>query len=47
MPRLLENMGAVDLQLSTEELAEIEKVFPAGAAVGDRYHEAAMKAVNL
>lgn len=47
LPRLLENMGAADLQLSKEELAEIEKVFPAGAAVGDRYHEAAMKAVNL
>lgn len=47
MPRLLENMGAADLQMSKEELTEIEKVFPAGAAVGDRYHEAAMKAVNL
>jgi len=31
------NMGAVDVELSQAELAEISQAFPAGAAVGSRY----------
>jgi aryl-alcohol dehydrogenase-like predicted oxidoreductase len=42
-----ENLGALHLQLSDEELAEIDRLLPGGAAAGDRYVERAMKAVNL
>ena len=34
---LRENVAALDLTLSDEDLAAIEEVFPAGAASGDRY----------
>lgn len=43
---LEENAGAVDVQLTPDELAEIEAAFPAGAAAGTRYPETAMSAVN-
>jgi aryl-alcohol dehydrogenase-like predicted oxidoreductase len=39
-----ENVGAVDVSLSREELAELDAVFPAGAASGDRYAD--MSPVN-
>jgi aryl-alcohol dehydrogenase-like predicted oxidoreductase len=35
--RLEENLGAADIQLSTDELAAVDARFPAGAAAGDRY----------
>ena len=35
--RLPENLGALDLQLSQEDLAALEQAFPQGAIVGDRY----------
>jgi len=35
--RLTESLGAVDLQLSADDLARIEAAMPAEAAVGDRY----------
>jgi aryl-alcohol dehydrogenase-like predicted oxidoreductase len=41
-----ENIGALDLTLSGEDLARIEAIFPRGAAAGDRYHAAGMKAIN-
>lgn len=34
-----ENLGAVDVELEARELAEIDAVFPAGAAAGKRYGE--------
>jgi aryl-alcohol dehydrogenase-like predicted oxidoreductase len=34
---LEENVAALAVELSAEELAELESVFPAGAAAGDRY----------
>ncbi len=34
---LRENVAALDISLSAEDLAAIEEVFPAGAAAGDRY----------
>jgi aryl-alcohol dehydrogenase-like predicted oxidoreductase len=37
--RLEENAGAVKISLSTEDLAEIEKIAPLGAAAGARYPE--------
>jgi aryl-alcohol dehydrogenase-like predicted oxidoreductase len=44
---LEENVGALEVRLSENEIAEIEKVFPKNAAIGTRYPEAAMKALNL
>ena len=35
--RLAEALGAVDIELSAEDLAAIERAVPAGAASGDRY----------
>ncbi|MDY6924801.1 MAG: aldo/keto reductase [Pseudomonadota bacterium] len=43
---LEENVAAVDLTLTAEELARIDAVFPKGAASGHRYAEAARSALN-
>jgi aryl-alcohol dehydrogenase-like predicted oxidoreductase len=43
---LEENAAAVDIQLSKDVLAEIEAVFPAGAAAGDRYPAHVMTLLN-
>lgn len=43
---LEENVLAVDIALTQEELARIDAVFPAGAAAGSRYPEAMMGIVN-
>jgi aryl-alcohol dehydrogenase-like predicted oxidoreductase len=43
---LEENTGALDVQLTSADLEEIEEVAPKGAAVGDRYHEAGMRTIN-
>jgi len=43
---LEENAGATEIRLSPNELARIDRVFFRGAAAGDRYPEAGMKAVN-
>jgi pyridoxine 4-dehydrogenase len=40
--RLTEALGALELDLSAEELSRIERAMPAGAAAGDRYPEAQM-----
>jgi aryl-alcohol dehydrogenase-like predicted oxidoreductase len=42
-----DNLGAVDVKLTADELARIDSVLPVGSAAGPRYHEQAMKAVNL
>ncbi len=44
--RLEENAGALDVRLTPEELARLDKAFPPGAATGARYPEHAMRAVN-
>lgn len=44
--RLEENLGALDVVLTAEELALIDASFPPGAARGHRYSEQAMKALN-
>jgi aryl-alcohol dehydrogenase-like predicted oxidoreductase len=44
---LEENIGAVTIKLTKEELAQIEDAAPIGVAAGDRYVEAAMKSLNL
>jgi aryl-alcohol dehydrogenase-like predicted oxidoreductase len=43
---LEENVGALDVRLSHDDLARIDEVLPFGAAVGDRYAAKAMSAVN-
>jgi aryl-alcohol dehydrogenase-like predicted oxidoreductase len=43
---LEENVAALDLTLTPAELAELDAVFPAGAAAGPRYPENMMKALN-
>jgi len=37
---------AVDLKLSPDTLAELDAVFPLGAATGARYTEESMKMLN-
>jgi aryl-alcohol dehydrogenase-like predicted oxidoreductase len=43
---LEENVGALKVELSRDDLEEIEEVAPRGVAAGERYHEAGMKTVN-
>ena len=43
---LEENVGALDLELTSTDLEEIEEVAPKGAAAGERYHEAGMRTIN-
>jgi aryl-alcohol dehydrogenase-like predicted oxidoreductase len=42
-----ENLGALDVDLTQEDLQRIERVAPPGAAAGDRYHAAAMAKLGL
>ncbi|WP_049620608.1 aldo/keto reductase [Frateuria defendens] len=44
--RLDDNLGALDVRLSAQELAAIDAVFPPEAVAGPRYPEAMMKLVN-
>lgn len=41
-----ENVGALEVRLTEEDLQRINEVFPTGAAAGPRYPEQMMKAVN-
>ena len=43
---LEENAGAVVVTLTTEELAEIDRILPAGSASGNRYPDQGMRYVN-
>lgn len=43
---LEENVAALQVQLTAEDLRRIDEIAPKGIAAGDRYPEAAMKAVN-
>jgi aryl-alcohol dehydrogenase-like predicted oxidoreductase len=43
---LEENLGALDVKLTADDLRRIDEVFPSGAAAGLRYPEQMMKAVN-
>jgi aryl-alcohol dehydrogenase-like predicted oxidoreductase len=42
-----DNIGAVNVRLSPDDLAKIDQIMPRDAAAGERYPEAGMKAVNL
>jgi aryl-alcohol dehydrogenase-like predicted oxidoreductase len=46
-PYLEENIGATDVTLTPEELAEIDRILPLSAFVGDRYPAEGMRALNL
>ena len=43
---LEDNMDAVDVRLNADEVAQIDKLFPPGAAQGERYAEPMMALVN-
>jgi aryl-alcohol dehydrogenase-like predicted oxidoreductase len=43
---LEENVAAIDVMLTKEDLRRIEEIFPTGAAAGERYPEHMMKIVN-
>jgi aryl-alcohol dehydrogenase-like predicted oxidoreductase len=43
---LEENVAAAGVRLTPEDLREIDEMAPKGVAAGDRYPEAAMKAVG-
>lgn len=44
---LVENLDAVDIELVTEDLTRLDKIFHVNAAEGDRYPPNGMKRVNL
>ena len=43
---LEDNLGALEVQLTEEDLARVDEVLPPGAAQGTRYPAASMAAVN-
>ena len=43
---LEENIGALDVRLMPEELAEIDTMLPAGAAAGSRYSAPGLRTIN-
>jgi aryl-alcohol dehydrogenase-like predicted oxidoreductase len=42
-----DNIGALDVNLSDEDLKRLDAILPPGAAAGQRYHERGMATVNL
>jgi aryl-alcohol dehydrogenase-like predicted oxidoreductase len=42
-----ENIGALEVKLTQEDLQRLDAILPPGAAAGQRYHESGMAAVNL
>ena len=44
--RLEENVAAIDIQLTKEDLKRIDEIIPFGAAAGTRYPEAMMSSLN-
>jgi aryl-alcohol dehydrogenase-like predicted oxidoreductase len=41
-----ENIGALDVRLTDEDLKRLDEILPPGAAAGDRYHAQGMATVN-
>jgi aryl-alcohol dehydrogenase-like predicted oxidoreductase len=41
-----ENIGALDVKLTGEDLQRLDQILPPGAAAGTRYHERGMETVN-
>ena len=42
-----ENIGALEVRLSQDELRRLDEILPPGAAAGQRYHARGMETVNL
>jgi aryl-alcohol dehydrogenase-like predicted oxidoreductase len=42
-----ENIGALEVKLTDEDLRRLDKILPPGAAAGQRYHERGMATVHL
>jgi len=42
-----ENLGALDIRLTAQDLATLDNAVPPGAAAGLRYSEQGMRTVNL
>ena len=42
-----QNIGALDVELSDEDLNRLDAILPPGAAAGERYHARGMETVNL
>jgi aryl-alcohol dehydrogenase-like predicted oxidoreductase len=42
-----DNIGALEVKLTTQDLDRLDAILPPGAAAGQRYHERGMAAVNL
>jgi aryl-alcohol dehydrogenase-like predicted oxidoreductase len=42
-----QNIAALDLRLTSEELARLDEILPPGDAAGSRYHERGMATVDL
>lgn len=45
-PHLEDNVRALDVQLSDEDLVRIDRILPPGAAAGERYAAPQMQALN-
>ena len=43
---LEDNLGALDVELTPDEMGALEAIFPPGAPAGDRYHAYGMQAIN-
>lgn len=43
---VIENVGALSVTLTTDDLARIQAVFPSGVAAGERYNALSMQALN-
>jgi aryl-alcohol dehydrogenase-like predicted oxidoreductase len=43
---LEENVGAMDVHLTADDLAQIEKILPKGAVAGQRYNEQMMRLID-
>ena len=43
---VLDNLAALQVRLTPEELSRIGALLPPGSASGDRYHAQAMKAID-
>jgi aryl-alcohol dehydrogenase-like predicted oxidoreductase len=44
--RVEENVGALEVELSDEDLRSLDEIVPAGVAAGGRYDEASARLVN-
>jgi len=42
-----ENIAALDVKLTAEDLKRLDEILPPGAAAGQRYHDRGMETVNL